>query len=123
MHLHSLQCLEEQDLMNIHGVSETQGINQDDFVRICPSLIRQLQKGACVKEKPGSSKVGEHSSKMSHGKLFVNGARFSYTNPKKRKKNSSKYISTCKKVKKKPALGRLLESTVKKKTTTHNAKC
>jgi len=58
--------LEEQDLMNIHGVSETQGINQDDFVRICPSLIRQLQKGACVKEKPGSSKVGEHSSKMSH---------------------------------------------------------
>ena len=56
--------------MNIHGVSETQGINQDDFVRICPSLIRQLQKGACSEQKPGSSKVDEDSSKMLRGKLF-----------------------------------------------------
>lgn len=97
MHLHSLQCLEGQDLMNIHGVSETQGINQDDFVRICPSLIRQLQKGACVKEKPGSSNVDEHSSKMSHGKLFVNGACYAYTNPKKRKKTVQNTFQRAKK--------------------------
>ena len=55
--------------MNIHGVSETQGINEDDFVRICPSLIRQLQRGACVEENLGSSKVGE-DSKMLHGKCL-----------------------------------------------------
>lgn len=97
MHLHSLQCLEGQDLMNIHGVSETQGINQDDFVRICPSLIRQLQKGACVKEKPGSSNVDEHSSKMSHGKLFVNGACYAYTNSKKRKKTVQNTFQRAKK--------------------------
>lgn len=64
----SLQCLEEHKLMSIHGVSETQGISEDDFVRICPSLIRQLQKGACTEEKPGSSEVGEDTGKMSHGK-------------------------------------------------------
>lgn len=68
--------------MNIHGVNETQGINEDDFVRICPSLIRQLQKGSCVEEKPGSSKVGEDSSKMLHSKLFVYGACYVYSNPK-----------------------------------------
>lgn len=54
--------------MSIHGVSETQGISEDDFVRICPSLIRQLQKGACTEEKPGSSEAGEDTGKMSHGK-------------------------------------------------------
>ena len=68
--------------MTIHGVNETQGINEDDFVRICPSLIRQLQKGACV-EEPGSGKVGEDSSKMLlNSKFSVNGACYVYTNPK-----------------------------------------
>lgn len=59
--------------MSIHGVSETQGISEDDFVRICPSLIRQLQKGACTEEKPGSSEVGEDTGKMSHGKRVYGG--------------------------------------------------
>ena len=70
--------------MNIHGVSETQGINEEDFLRICPSLIRQLQKGACVDEKPGNSKVGEDSIKMSLSKLFVTvyGACYVPSNPK-----------------------------------------
>lgn len=67
--------------MTIHGVSETQGINEDDFLRICPSLIRQLQKGACVDKKTGNSKVGEDSIKMSLSKLFEYGTCYVYTNP------------------------------------------
>ena len=63
-----MQCLGEHELMNIHGVNQTQGLNEDDFVRICPSLIRQLQKGACVEENRGSSEVDEASGRMLHGK-------------------------------------------------------
>ena len=62
--------MEEHELMRIHDVSETEGLSEEDFVRICPSLIRQIQEGACIEEKPQSSDKKD-SDKMLHGKYMV----------------------------------------------------
>lgn len=61
------QCLEERDLLRIHQVSETEGVSKEDFVRICPSLIHQLQEGACIEVKqPSSGEEEPADQKMLH---------------------------------------------------------
>lgn len=57
--------------MSIHDVSETEGLSEDDFVRICPSLIRQLQQGGCVEEEPESKEMREDSARMVHSKCLT----------------------------------------------------
>lgn len=57
--------------MSIHDVSETEGLSDDDFVRICPSLIRQLQQGACVEEEPESKEMTKDSARMVHSKCLT----------------------------------------------------
>lgn len=61
------KCAGEQDLLRVHGVNETEGVSEDDFVRICPSLIHQLYKGACNQEKHQTGEVEEGATdKMLH---------------------------------------------------------
>lgn len=63
--------MDEQGLLRVHGVNETEGVSEDDFVRICPSLIHQLYKGACNQEKHQTGEVEEGATdKMLHGKLY-----------------------------------------------------
>lgn len=50
-----LQCLEEHKLMRVHKVNEKVGLSQEDFVRICPSLIHQLRVGVCSKDEERAS--------------------------------------------------------------------
>lgn len=56
-------------MLRIHDVSQTVGVSEDDFVRICPSLIHQLHEGVCNQAKQPNSDAEEHADdKMLHGK-------------------------------------------------------
>lgn len=56
-------------MLRIHKVSETQGVSEEDFVRICPSLIHQLQEGVCTEIKQPNSEMEEQANdKKLHGK-------------------------------------------------------
>ncbi|XP_074623958.1 metal cation symporter ZIP14-like [Acropora palmata] len=50
-----VKCLEEHKLMQVHKVNEKVGLSQEDFVRICPSLIHQLRVGVCSKDEERAS--------------------------------------------------------------------
>lgn len=64
----SIQCLTENELLHIHDVNEKEGLSEEDFVRICPSLIHQLQDGACIeKNRQSSPHTEQGSAKMLHG--------------------------------------------------------
>lgn len=67
-----LQCLEEHKLMQIHKVNEKVGLSQEDFVRICPSLIHQFRVGVCSEDEEGTSyRLESTEASKLWGKLSV----------------------------------------------------
>ena len=63
------QCLTGQELLLDHDVNEEEGLNEEDFVRICPALIQQLQDKACIVDNLEDNHMAEDSAKMLHGKI------------------------------------------------------
>lgn len=45
---HLNKCLKEDDLFKIHAINDTSQISRDDFLRLCPSLIQQIDSKVCV---------------------------------------------------------------------------
>ena len=64
------QCLTGQELLLDHDVNEEEGLNEEDFVRICPALIQQLQDKACFVDNLEDNHMAEDSAKMLHGKIW-----------------------------------------------------
>lgn len=51
-------------------MNEEEGLNEEDFVRICPALIQQLQDKACIVDNLEDNHMAEDSAKMLHGKIW-----------------------------------------------------
>uniref|UniRef100_T2MCM1 Zinc transporter ZIP14 n=1 Tax=Hydra vulgaris TaxID=6087 RepID=T2MCM1_HYDVU len=53
-HQHWLQhiksCLKPIDILKLHNMSEKNGLSKDDFLRVCPSLLHQIDSKACLHE-------------------------------------------------------------------------
>lgn len=60
------ECLTGQELLLDHDVKEEEGLNEEDFVRICPALIQQLQDKACIVDNLEDNHMAEDSAKMLH---------------------------------------------------------
>ncbi|PFX24235.1 zinc transporter ZIP10-like [Stylophora pistillata] len=60
------ECLTGHELLHIHDVNDKEGLGEEDFVRICPALIQQLQDKACIIDNLEGNDMGEDSAKMLH---------------------------------------------------------
>jgi len=53
-------CYKTNAFLDLHGVNVTRGISEADFVRMCPSLVQQIDKKVCVHEHKKLEHGHEH---------------------------------------------------------------
>ncbi|XP_031570766.1 zinc transporter ZIP8-like [Actinia tenebrosa] len=41
-------CIKKEKLLRLHQINKEKGINVNDFIQLCPSLVYEVQSGACM---------------------------------------------------------------------------
>lgn len=43
-----LQCIKKEKLLQLHHINKEKAITKEDFIQLCPSLVYEVQSGACL---------------------------------------------------------------------------